>query len=138
MTEIKCVWPQTVYTSIWQMELLMANWRRSVIGGLVAAFVAMFLLVGTSAGLAMRVRCDVGHGTAVEVSMPHQHPSKTVHDHRDTACCMVTCGVCLTVLSEISVSYIAASKESSPVLSTERYMTGRAPSPDLGPPRKSV
>lgn len=103
-----------------------------------AAFVALFLLVGTSTGHAMPVRCDAGHGAAADVSMNHQHSSKSGHDHRDTACCTVTCGLCLTVLPEIDVSSIAASNESIPVLSAVTYMTGRVPSPDLGPPRKSV
>lgn len=116
----------------------MANERRTIMGGLVAAFVALILLVGTSAGHAMPVRCDIGHGTAVEVSMHHQHPSKTVHDHRDSTCCTFTCGVCLTLLPEIGISSISVPDESTPVLSAVNDMTGRVPSPDLGPPRKSV
>lgn len=109
-----------------------------MIGGLVAAFVALFLLVSTSAGHAMPARCDIGHGTVVEASMHHHHPSGTGHDHRDAACCTVTCGACLTVLPEIGVSSSATSDESTPVLSAVTYMTGRVPSPDLVPPRKSV
>ena len=109
-----------------------------MIGGLVAAFVALFLLVGTSAGNAMPVRCDIGHGMTVEASMHHQHPSKTGHEHRDAACCTVTCGACLTVLPDIDVSSSRASGKSTPVLSAATYMTGQVPSPALDPPRKSV
>ena len=109
-----------------------------MIGGLVAAFVALFLLVGTSTSHAMPVRCEAGHGAAAEVSMHHQHSSKSVHDHRDAACCTVTCGLCLTVLPEIGISTSTTSDQSTPILSVVTDMTGRVPSPDLGPPRKSV
>jgi len=114
-----------------------ANWRRTIVGGLVATLVALFLLVGTSAGHAMPVRCD-DQRTVIEAPMHHQHSSKSGQDHRDTACCTVTCAMCLTVLTEIGISTSTTSDQSTPILSVVTDMTGRVPSPDLGPPRKSV
>lgn len=116
----------------------MLSRKTTMLGGLLAAFVALFLFIGASTGHAMAVRCDGGQGTAVETSM-HLHKNHAPqHYQRDAACCAVTCGICLTVLPHISVSSDPTSAKSTPVFAAAAYMAGQVPSPDLGPPRKSV
>ncbi len=109
-----------------------------MMGGVVAAFVALFLLVGTSAGHAVPARCDIGHGTAVETSVSHHQHQKLKHEQRNGECCTTTCGACLTMLPDIGVSPSRAFEEAAPLLAAGRSMTGQAPAPDLGPPRTSV